>query len=249
MIEIEIPMNQVSKPISIISSFLLFGIPAAWFTFICRIFVPWLHKSFGIHPAMSWFIGGFLTFAPLFGAAIYLVRKDGFKTKDEIYSRLRLKKMSARDWKFASGGLLLIFLGTVLVMGVSKLLHTHFGIPEIETTPSFMKFEPFEGAERFMLLAWLVMFFFNIAGEELMWRGYILPRQVLNLGKRAWMLNALFWFIFHIAFGIHLLILLIPILLILPYTVQKTGNTLVGIWIHGLMNGPMFLLVSLGIIA
>lgn len=241
-------MNQLSKPISFGQSFLLFGIPAAWFVFICRVFVPGLHSSFGIHPAMSWFIGGFLTFAPLFGAAIYLVRKDGFKSKVEIYRRLRLRKMSARDWKFALGGLLLIFVGTGLIMGVSKLLHIQFGIPEIETTPSFMKFEPFQGAERFMLLAWLTMFFFNIAGEELMWRGYILPRQEAGFGKQAWALNALFWFIFHVAFGIHLLILLVPILLILPYAVQKTGNTLVGIWIHGLMNGPMFILVSLGII-
>jgi membrane protease YdiL (CAAX protease family) len=111
-----------------------------------------------------------------------------------------------------------------------------------------MKFEPFRGNERFLLLAWLVMFFFNIFGEELLWRGYILPRQESSLGRSAWIFNALLWFVFHIAFGIHLLILLIPILIILPWCVQKTGNTMVGVWIHGLMNGPMFVLVSLGII-
>lgn len=156
--------------------------------------------------------------------------------------------MSNRDWKFALGGLLLIFIGTGLIMGISKLLHLQFGIPEIEPTPSFMKFEPFHGKERLLLLVWLVMFFFNIFGEELLWRGYILPRQELALGQSAWMLNSALWFVFHVAFGIDLLILLLPILIVLPWCVQKTGNTMVGIWIHGLMNGPMFILVSLGIV-
>lgn len=241
-------MSISLKPISISGTVLLFGIPAVGFIAVCRVLVPYFHQNFGLHPALSWFIGGLLTFFPLFLLALFLARKDGFLTKTELSSRFRLKKMSNRDWKFAVGGLLLIFIGTGLIMGISKLLHLQFGIPEIETTPSFMKFEPFQGKERLLLLVWLVMFFFNIFGEELLWRGYILPRQELALGQSAWMLNSALWFVFHVAFGIDLLILLLPILIVLPWCVQKTGNTMVGIWIHGLMNGPMFILVSLGII-
>lgn len=241
-------MSISLKPIGISGTVLLFGIPAVGFIAACRILVPYFHQNFGLHPALSWFIGGLLTFLPLFLLALFLARKDGFLTKAELSSRFRLKKMSNRDWKFALGGLLLIFIGTGLIMGISKLLHLQFAIPEIETTPSFMKFEPFQGKERLLLLVWLVMFFFNIFGEELLWRGYILPRQELALGQSAWMLNSALWFVFHVAFGIHLLILLLPILIVLPWCVQKTGNTTVGIWIHGLMNGPMFILVSLGII-
>lgn len=241
-------MNSSLKPISISGTVLLFGIPAVGFIAVCRVLVPYFHQNFGLHPALSWFIGGLLTFLPLFLLALFLARKDRFLTKAELSSRFRLKKMSNRDWKFALGGLLLIFIGTGLIMGISKLLHQQFGIPEIETTPSFMKFEPFQGKERLLLLVWLVMFFFNIFGEELLWRGYILPRQELALGQSAWMLNSTLWFVFHVAFGIDLLILLLPILIVLPWCVQKTGNTMVGIWIHGLMNGPMFILVSLGIV-
>ncbi len=241
-------MNSTLKPLGVSGSVLLFGIPALGFIAVCRVLVPALHQNFGLHPALSWFIGGLLTFLPLVLLAILLTRKDGFRTKAELFSRLRLKKMSRRDWKFALGGLLLIFIGTGLIMGISKLLHLQFGIPEIETTPSFMKFEPFQGKERLLLLVWLVMFFFNIFGEELLWRGYILPRQELTLGRSAWILNSALWLVFHVAFGIALLILLLPILIVLPWCVQKTGNTMVGIWIHGLMNGPMFVLVSLGVI-
>lgn len=133
-------------------------------------------------------------------------------------------------------------------MGISKFLHSSYGIPKIETTPSFMKFEPFQGTERFLLLVWGIMFFFNIFGEELMWRGYILPRQEIRLGKNAWIFNALLWVLFHVCFGIQLMILLFPIMFILPYSVQKTQNTTVGIYIHALINGPAFILVSLGVI-
>lgn len=241
-------MNTTIKPITTIRSLLLFGIPSILFLIICRILIPSLHQNYGLHPALSWFIGGLLVFLPLFLLAFYLVRNDGFRTNAEILNRLRIKKMSSRDWKFTLLSTLTIMALTGAIMGISKFLHIQFGIPEIETTPTFMKFEPFQGNERFLLLVWLVMFFFNIFGEELMWRGYILPRQEIRLGKQAWFFNALLWVLFHICFGIQLMILLIPILFILPYIVQKTGNTLVGIWIHALVNGPAFIMVSLGVV-
>lgn len=241
-------MNPTFKPISTTRSLLLFGIPSILFLVICRILIPVLHEKYALHPALSWFIGGSLVFMPLFLLAFYLTRKDGYQTKLEVFSRLRLKKMSSRDWKYALVATFAIMLLTGAIMVISKFLHIRFGIPEIETTPSFMRFEPFQGNERFLLLVWFIMFFFNILGEELMWRGYILPRQEISSGKPAWLFNALLWTLFHICFGIQLLILLIPILFILPYAVQKTGNTLVGIWIHALVNGPAFILVSLGVI-
>ncbi|MDO8928990.1 MAG: CPBP family intramembrane metalloprotease [Bacteroidota bacterium] len=241
-------MNPTIKPISTTKALLLFGIPSILFLIICRVLIPVLHQSNGLHPALSWFIGGSLVFLPLFLLAFYLARKDGFQIKSEILSRLRLQKMSSRDWKYSLISTLAVMMLTGAIMGISKFLHTQFGISEIETTPSFMQFEPFQENERFLLLVWLVMFFFNIFGEELMWRGYILPRQEINMGNGAWFFNALLWVLFHICFGIQLLILLIPILFILPYAVQKTQNTWVGICIHALVNGPAFIMVSLGVI-
>ncbi len=241
-------MKPLLKPISIIGELLLFGIPSVTFVLVCRLLIPELNQEYGLHPALSWFIGGLLVFLPLFLLAFYLVRKDGYKSKNDILRRLRLQKMSSRDWKFTLLSTLSILLLTGAIMGISKFLHTQFGIPEIETTPSFMEFEPFRGNERYLLLIWLVMFFFNIFGEELMWRGYILPRQEIRIQKFAWFFNALLWVLFHICFGVQLMILLIPILFILPWAVQKTQNTTVGITIHALVNGPSFILISLGVI-
>lgn len=93
-------MNTELKPINTLYSSVLFGIPAIVFIVICWVLVPLLHQHYGLHPALSWFIGGLLTFVSLFFLAIYLVLKDGFRTKVKILTRFRLKKMTSRDWKF-----------------------------------------------------------------------------------------------------------------------------------------------------
>jgi membrane protease YdiL (CAAX protease family) len=89
---------------------------------------------------------------------------------------------------------------------------------------------------------------FNIFGEELLWRGFILPRQKLKSDTASWTLNSLGWLLFHFAFGWKLVVLLLPILIINPFIVQKTKNTWTGILIHGLINGSGFLLITLGVI-
>lgn len=241
-------MKPQLKPTNILQELLLFGIPSVAFVLVCRLLIPELNQKFQLHPALSWFLGGLLIFFPLFLLTFYLTRKDGYTRKNEISERLRLKKMSPRDWKFTVLSTFAILLLTGAIMGISKFLHTQFGIPEIETTPSFMEFEPFRGNERYLLLVWLIMFFFNIFGEELLWRGYILPRQEIRMNRFAWFFNALLWILFHICFGVQLMILLIPILFILPWAVQKTQNTWVGITIHALVNGPSFIMISLGVI-
>lgn len=133
-------------------------------------------------------------------------------------------------------------------MGAAHYAHTTFGFPALETSPPFMKFDPFSPSERWMLSVWAFMFFFNIVGEELLWRGYILPGQEITHGNMAWLINAALWMMFHLCFGLTLMIMLLPIILVLPYAVQKTENTNVGILIHALLNGPSFIMISLGII-
>jgi membrane protease YdiL (CAAX protease family) len=228
-------------------SVVLFGLPTLVFAVIAWILIPALNQK-GLHPALSWFIGGLLIFGLLYIAALVLTRQEGYTSTRDILNRLRVKKMTGRDWKYTLVSLLIIFILTGLIMGISIFLHVRFGLPEPETTPAFMEFEPLTGSNRFLLLIWLVMFYLNIMGEELMWRGYILPRQELAFGQNAWLVNAGLWLIFHLCFGWQLMLLTTPVLFILPYAVQKTQNTTVGILLHAIVNGPAFILISLGII-
>jgi membrane protease YdiL (CAAX protease family) len=79
------------------------------------------------------------------------------------------------------------------------------------------------------------MFFSNIAGEEMLWRGYIQSRLT---SRFSWLLGSCFWMIFHIPFGVELMILLIPVILIIPYVFYQTHNTLTGVFIHGHITDP-----------
>ena len=88
---------------------------------------------------------------------------------------------------------------------------------------------------------WLVLFWMgwlvvNIGGEELLWRGYALPLQEKALGRYAWLINGLCWNLLVHAFMYWNFIVLMPISLIIPYLVQRYQNTWIGIWIHGLGN-------------
>jgi hypothetical protein len=54
--------------------------------------------------------------------------------------------------------------------------------------------------------------------------------------------------VFHAPFGLDLMLMLIPIIVIVPYIFHKTNNTTIGIFIHGLLNGPTFVAVALGLL-
>ena len=242
--------NILMKPMGWGESILLFGIPAVIFCVITRLLIPYFNRTFTIHPVLTWFIfGGFLLFVPIFVLAVMLFRNDKYdfnlKTMAERFRLVRLKKA---DWFWSVVGLVAIVLLTGMIMGLWRLLSIRFGVSPIDTSAPFLHFEPLKGTERLLLLAWVPFFFFNIVGEEILWRGYILPRQELGFGKFAWLVNAFLWVVFHICFGIDLLILLLPALFVLPYVVQKRKNTWIGILIHAIVNGPSFILIALGLI-
>jgi len=85
-------------------------------------------------------------------------------------------------------------------------------------------------------------------GEEILWRGVILPRQEKASGQKAWFFHGLFWSIFHISFGWQLLIIALPSLFILPYAVQHRKNSWIGVIIHAMINGPSFIAISFGLL-
>lgn len=241
-------MQKPIAPISLIASLLLFGIPSAFFWYIAYGLIPQLTGSAGLHPAHAWFTGGITIFFPLFILALALPLFDGYRSFPSLRERLRLHALSGRDWRMLGISLLMIGGGTVAMKGAASLLHHYAGFPPLQTSPSFMQFEPFTSSEYWLFSVWSVMFLFNILGEELLWRGYILPRQEASLGKNAWMANTAGWMLFHLCFGPSLMILLLPIIVVLPYAVQTTKNTTVGILIHALVNGPAFIMISLGIL-
>jgi membrane protease YdiL (CAAX protease family) len=214
----------------------------AYFYLLVLFLIPWLKANFVLNPALHWFITGYCLFLPMFVGAILLARRKG---PASIRAALAVKPIGRKDWCYVLGGTLLCFLLSGGIMGAARAAAGLLGTRPLNPTPWFMAFQPFAGGERLLLLVWLPMFALNILGEELMWRGYIQTRLE---GRYAWPFISLFWLVFHLPFGFELLIMLLPIVLILPYAMHKTGNTTVGILIHALYNGPSFVLIALGVI-
>ncbi len=86
-----------------------------------------------------------------------------------------------------------------------------------------------------------------MCAEELMWRGYILPRQEKSFGRWAWLVNGLLW-----AYLVHcllpwLFITFLAGMLIAPFVAQRCRNTWTSLGVHGLGNAVFWILVAHGI--
>jgi membrane protease YdiL (CAAX protease family) len=207
-------------------------------------------SKLGMMPMIAWFINGGIVFIILFSTAMILLKKEVPKLTFKIFKeKLNLRPLSKRDLIWTLIGILTISVFSMLIMkGLTKLSELYPNKISSSFSPPFLEFHVFDKSQYWIFLVWIPFFFFNIFGEELLWRGFILPRQKLNSDTANWTLNSLGWLLFHIAFGWKLVILLLPILIINPFIVQKTKNTWTGILIHGLINGSGFLLITLGVI-
>ena len=75
-------------------------------------------------------------------------------------------------------------------------------------------------------------------GEELWWRGYILPRQELAHGSRTWLIHGTLWAMFHL-FAPWNFFAILPGCLALAWVAQRLRNTWPCIIAHALANGSL----------
>ncbi|HUU04979.1 MAG TPA: CPBP family intramembrane glutamic endopeptidase [Patescibacteria group bacterium] len=234
---------MIQKKVTLLKAALIFLAGALYFFLLLFTLLPFLKSNFSVNPALYWFGTGYFLFVPIFVSALMMAKAEGNQGTKQILSALHIRPFTKKEWKYSLGGLLLGFVLSGAVFGVSLLLNKYFAIRMLSTTPWFMEMRPFQGAEKLLLLGWLPMFFFNITGEEILWRGYIQARMQ---GRYLWLLCSLLWMLFHLPFGADLMIMLVPVIIIIPYAFHKTKNTQVGMFIHGMFNGPMFVAVALG---
>lgn len=210
---------------------------------------PLMHSvSFGSCRIGVHYLLVYLRRAWSFHSTYYCRRDDasqrrGKFTKETFVERLRFRPMSRRDWRYSLLALVVIGLLTSGIMIAMQVLFSDFN-----HTPSFMTLDPLSPGRYWLLLAWFPYWLLNIGGEEFFWRGVLLPRQEKTFEDKTWILHGTGWAIFHIAFGWQLLVMLLPLLYIEPYVVQKTQNTWTGVFLHGVINGPSFIAIALGII-
>lgn len=207
--------------------------------------IPALARRTSIEPVLLWFAAaGLGLFTPLLVAGFAALKREGYGLRPEVWrERLRFRPMRLADWAWSLAGLAAIgLLGAATLAGL-RLLRG-----EIDLHPSFMSMEPLTPDRYWILAAWLPFWAVNILGEEFLWRGVVLTRQEVAFGQWAWAANGIGWLLFHLPFGLTILLTLWPLVFILPWVVQRRRNSWVGVVIHAGVNGPGFLAVSFGLV-
>lgn len=237
--------GNVPAPIGGGGTALLFGGAGVLLLSITRILIPALAAHTQVEPVLLWFsCAGLGLFVPLVVVAIVLLKRESAPPSPGLWrERLRFRPMNRADWIWCLCGLIAIGL---LAAGVITALDVLFG--EVDLHPSFMNLEPLTSDRYWLLAAWLPFWVVNIMGEEILWRGVLLPRQELAFGRWAWLANGTGWLLFHLPFGLVILFTVAPLTFILPYIVQRRRNTWIGVVLHAALNGPGFVAVAFGLV-
>ncbi len=201
---------------------------------------------------------GWATFACLWTPVAVMF---GFVVLSWLKSRLSFKKyfmassLSWRDVWLCAGLVFVLQIAESILSPSREMAAQFFGMefdrpfPEI-FLPGFAPDFPLHELLGFkvkgdasVLWFWSVWLIPNILFEELLWRGYALPRMQKAWGRYAWVVNGLLWNIaFHIFMAWSVLALL-PISLVLPWLAWRKRSLWVGIILHGLGNALLFLLL------
>lgn len=220
----------------------LFGIPTILNAFACLIAIPTLDSIHILPIEVTYFLSvGLLVLAPMFFWALSLSGREirSFALGD-LLARMRIKKLSGGDWLWT--------IGTFVTLSTASFLIAKIVMPSLgfDATPFFFQNMPLNDSHRWILYVWPLFFFFNIFGEEFLWRGYIQPRQELLTKQWTWLVHGLCWACWHIPMGFDLIFAATPIFFILPAVVQIRHNTTIAIVVHAVFGGFGFLALALG---
>jgi len=233
-------LNNTKKPEvqKLIPDILVFVIGGLLQFFVVYLCVPTL-SGIGIMPLGSWMILSIpLIFLPVIAGGLIILRLE--KGTEKITKRLLFHKLNKNDWLWFLTGLIIMAAGSAIMFKLCAVLG-------LDSNPPFARnAKAWTEGHLWMFALWAVYWPFNILGENIVWRGVILPRMERKVGKFAWLLNAFFWGVFHLAFGIGNLIILLPTLIVVPFIAQRTHNTWTAVMLHASLSGPGFIALAFG---
>lgn len=246
-------------------SVVLFGIPGIIVYLNIYVGVPYLVRI-GV-PLIVCF-PPLLMLPVLLPASLVVYRCEGNEMSwARFKERFRLNPIRGKQWLWVAGAFLCAQMSDVVFgfIGLDSLGRQLANIPLFEPPPYLpafidprvkleIPFTEFLGARLegnwWILLWWLCLMFLSNLGEEFMWRGYILPRQELSFGRRAWLVNGLLWnFMVHAVLKWQY-IGMIPSMLLTPWIAQKLRSTWASFLVHfggNLLVGVLLLPGILGV--
>lgn len=237
------------QPMPLWQALFFFGIPTLVMILSSYVFQPFLIAA-GEPPFEAFLASTLLPMALMFTAALVAYHKaEGHPLTWRAFSqRMRYPGLTLKAVALGIGVAIIASLGFGLLNIPSQALLAGGLIPLPQDAPGLNQFiGPALRNNWDIVLLFLVTFVFNIVGEELWWRGYILPRQELTHGRATWLIHGLLWTGFH-AFKYWELLSLLPVTLVLAYVSQRTKNNWPTLIAHAIVNGLGLILVLQAVI-
>lgn len=177
-----------------------------------------------------------------------------------IAERFRLEPLSKTDWLWVAGAAAATIVFDQLLEPIGRTLAKNKWLQPPDYLPApfnpLIKFELppklFFGVNlrgnwkllcMFIPLHSLAMF-----GEEMMWRGYMLPIQESMFGNYAWIVNGLLWaWLVHACLKWHFIGML-PGMLVAPFVALQTESTWASLLTHAIPNSLLWIILLYGVI-
>lgn len=221
------------------SSIVLAAAPALAFSGLVLVGIPQL-VVLGVDPLVAWLTLGAVFFTSLLLVTAFAVESER-QNGVALAARLRFLPLSRRDVGWLAAGLGMIGLATCSVIGGRVLV----GLPAVAHPPFLASAGSTIGDLFLIAPLWFAFVLLNVSAEEAWWRGYMQPRQELRFGRLTWFLQGLLHTLFHVSFGLDVLLTLVPTAFGLPWLAQKTRSTTVAATAHLVINALGVLAVIL----
>ena len=240
----------MSLPVSVA----LFALPCLLFLALQRWVVPAM-ASAGVPYVVCFLVLGSPHLLFFFGA-LYAYRGEGRPWRlGELCARFRLRALDRRAvlWSIAAalGNIATYLAMYILARPLLEWLYEAFPEPEV-IGEIFGDAETFAGyplaGNVWLLGIFFCVYFFNVMGEELWWRGSIFPRQELTHGGRTWLVHGVLWAGFHL-FSPYNALMVLPGALWLSWIVQREKNTWIFVIAHAALNALAMVRIVKGIFA
>ena len=187
--------------------------PAIWYTFLIYGIGPWFTSPGSTTP--TWYL--LLTICLGSGAeltvGLFLLQREGYELKiASLRDRIRIRW--PKGWKAWTLAVMVLIIGMSLSMGLEPvnrmLAFTPGFIPpqwwpaasnptvEVHNAADYFPDVNLTGNYSFVLLYFVIGLVFNVFGEELYYRGYLLPRMWDVFGRWDWVANGVLFTLKHI---------------------------------------------------
>ena len=255
------PTHSALAPMSLPESLTLFGVPGLGILALTYLAVPrWV--AAGVPLIWSW---TFALLIPLALTNLVLIANYLLKPGHDFRSfarRIRLRPPRAADWKWIITGFSATAVLSFALEWTQPLLRELVPmqpmVPELFVDPYATAsgrsgqatfFGVSMEGEWWLVPFWLIWLAVMVTLEEILWRGFALPRMELMYGRAAFLVNGLLWAApFHLYTYWNMLTDL-PMYLIVPLVAFKTRSFTASWILHFLL--PLLALAYLipGIIA